>query len=467
MKTEMKLRLPAFVGFAVAVALMVFGGTANAQNHFWVGGGPDNEFSTAANWDTNTVPTDATDPVTGVLLDNFRDVRGVFTVERSIDSNTTRVAYAEGAVINIPSGSHSDVRPGASIYTLVGNDGPGTVNQSGGTYNVGHGLRVGTTNVPDSEGTYNLTGGDLIVSRGSNSSLAIAPEGGRPSLEVGSDPSIEGTTGSFTISGTSSLATRAPAHLLGTGTFVVSGSSVASIGIGSSGTGDGAWFQQSGGILSPGLDGGGVTVILIDEVDGDGVGGDVTFEPGSILDPFDAGGANNAWTAVMTWEGTLVNNGLDLSSAAVSAGWEMRVMGNSLEVRNPNFPEPMMGLVGDFNGDFVVDCADLDGYVGNIGAAAEGALEALDIDGDGFLSLTDADTHIRTLVVTSNGVTGTFLGDVNCDGSVTVLGDAFALVANLNNAVTTYAQGDLNFDGQVTVLGDAFTLVANLNMSNQ
>ena len=124
-------------------------------------------------------------------------------------------------------------------------------------------------------------------------------------------------------------------------------------------------------------------------------------------------------------------------------------------------------LAGDFNGDGNVDCADLDGYIGNIGATAAGALAALDFDGDGVLSSADADSVITTLVVTMpNGLTGTFPGDLNCDGAVDVLGDAFLLIANLNTAVTSYAQGDINFDGTVDVLGDAFALVGNLGNTN-
>ena len=123
-------------------------------------------------------------------------------------------------------------------------------------------------------------------------------------------------------------------------------------------------------------------------------------------------------------------------------------------------------LVGDFNGDGVIDCADADGYVGNIDAAATGALAALDIDGDGTLSSGDAETLITTLVVTSNGVTGTFLGDLNCDGQVNVLGDAIALVPNLGQAVMAYGAGDITLDGTVNVLGDALILVGNLGSSN-
>ena len=108
----------------------------------------------------------------------------------------------------------------------------------------------------------------------------------------------------------------------------------------------------------------------------------------------------------------------------------------------------------------------MDGFVNNMGAALTDALSTLDIDLDGTISQADADLLVTTLVVTNNGVTGTFLGDLNCDGRVSVLGDAFALVDSLGQAVSTYSAGDLNFDGEVTVLGDAFILVGNLGNSN-
>ena len=123
-------------------------------------------------------------------------------------------------------------------------------------------------------------------------------------------------------------------------------------------------------------------------------------------------------------------------------------------------------VLGDFNLDGVVNCSDLDGYVGNIGAAADGALAALDIDGNGTLDASDAELHITALVETSNGGVGTFPGDLNCDGTVDVLSDAFALVGNLGGSATSYAQGDINFDEAVDVLGDAFVLVGNLGNTN-
>ena len=55
-------------------------------------------------------------------------------------------------------------------------------------------------------------------------------------------------------------------------------------------------------------------------------------------------------------------------------------------------------------------------------------------------------------------------GDVNLDGTVDVLGDAFALVGNLNSTTNlAWADGNLNGDGRVDVLGDAFLLVGSLN----
>ena len=123
-------------------------------------------------------------------------------------------------------------------------------------------------------------------------------------------------------------------------------------------------------------------------------------------------------------------------------------------------------VVGDFNGDGLVDCDDLDGFVGNLDAAATGALAALDIDSSGTLTQDDVDAVVTDLIVTSNGVTGTFLGDLNCDGQVNVLGDALALVGSLGQDVTSYSDGDINLDGTVNVLGDALILVTNLGESN-
>ena len=124
-------------------------------------------------------------------------------------------------------------------------------------------------------------------------------------------------------------------------------------------------------------------------------------------------------------------------------------------------------LTGDFDSDGDVDADDIDFYSGNLDLAATGSLEQLDLNDDGMVTIADHDLHVTTLVETSNGQVGTFLGDINLDGNVNVLGDAFILVANLNSAGPfSYGLGDLNADQAVNVLGDAFRLVANLGASN-
>ena len=146
---------------------------------------------------------------------------------------------------------------------------------------------------------------------------------------------------------------------------------------------------------------------------------------------------------------------------------------NTQSGRDMNFfftaGEPAADVLGDFDGNGVVDCADLDGYIGNIGtsvAGVTGGLANLDFDLDDTITEEDAEMVIGTLVVTSNGFTGTLPGDLDCNGTVDVLNDAFALVNNLGSIVTSYADGDVNFSGNVDVLNDAFALIGNLGMNN-
>lgn len=122
--------------------------------------------------------------------------------------------------------------------------------------------------------------------------------------------------------------------------------------------------------------------------------------------------------------------------------------------------------LGDFDLDGDVDLADLDRYNQNLGAAATGDLAIVDLNGNGTVDAADFAQHYGTLIDTSNGGIGTAVGDINLDGVVNVLGDAFVLISNLGNPANSWSQGDLNADGVVDVLGDAFGLIGNLGFNN-
>ena len=122
--------------------------------------------------------------------------------------------------------------------------------------------------------------------------------------------------------------------------------------------------------------------------------------------------------------------------------------------------------VGDFNEDGLVNCDDLNFFVGNMDVSAVGEVAQLDLTSDGLVTIDDVH-EVLDHVATSSGATGAFLGDFNCDGAVDVLGDAFILIASLGAVDVLYTDGDATFDGACDVLGDAFVLIGNLGVSNQ
>ena len=118
----------------------------------------------------------------------------------------------------------------------------------------------------------------------------------------------------------------------------------------------------------------------------------------------------------------------------------------------------------DFNGDSVWNTDDLDTLVQVLTAGTYDA--ALDLNADSVVDVGDRDAWLAR-AAGANGLGSPYLvGDINLDGSVDVLGDAFTLVANLLSDSSNWSDGDLNADGRVDILGDAFALVANLNQSN-
>lgn len=309
---------------AVAATALLFPAASFGDD--WVGPSTGGEFNVAAHWDTGSAPGE----------DVISNVIGDVVVERSDDTTTGVVIVNQGATLNVTGGTHADTKSGRRNRNVVGGEGTGTVNQSGGSLNIRHMLVVGRGK--NNDGTYRLTGGDLKITRSGLSFLAGKKRKGT-SLEIG----VSGARGHVLVSG-GTLITRSGLGVGSGGVFEVSGSGAKSIGIGSHHTSDGAYYQRSGGVLRVGLDAMGVTPLFVDEIDGDpakGDNGDVTFDSGAVLEPYDAGGAAaNQWTTVMHWEGELNDQGLTLSGGSASAGWEMRIQDKMLQVRQMAFAEP-------------------------------------------------------------------------------------------------------------------------------
>lgn len=327
-----------------AVAMVTVCGVAQAA--LWDGGGVGDEFSTAENWDGDVFPGDLG------LNAKLAEINGAFTVDRTVDSTVDRTFVNGGAVLNISTGTHSDNRSGNTIRNFVGSAGAGTVNMSGGNWNIGHITAVGGNGT----GVFNLSGGDLDISRGGNT-LAGNPNtfggnaGGSLSVGYGSGTGLMNITGG-------SLATRIGVEVGDKGIFQVMGDD-ATIGIGSNGSLDGHWWQQAGGVLSMGIDATGITTILIDDT---GQAGDpdvnpyVHFQDGAVLDMSFFGTAATAgtWTLMELENNDIDDQGLVLAAGDAAAGWSLNVDNsgtNGLLTATYTIPEPAtLGLVAVFGG---------------------------------------------------------------------------------------------------------------------
>ena len=287
---------------SIVAGLICVAGPAHAA--VWNGLGTDNEFSTGPNWDDSAVPASG----------STQDINGAFTVERSVDSLAGRTFLRGGGTLNVTGGAHNDNNSSATNWNFVGSGSAATVNQSGGTYEIGHGLRIGSENA-SSDGTYSLTGGLLSIYRGSNSAIDASNPGGRPSMEVGG---MTVGKGLFEISG-GAMETRGGVHIGGTGTFSVVGSAATSIGIGTNQSQDGVWLQTAGGTLSAAIDVGGVTPILIDDKDGGTIF--AQFDDGAVLNLSFASGVtpyNGTWTIMEVENTAIIDFGLALSATTLA-----------------------------------------------------------------------------------------------------------------------------------------------------
>ena len=401
----------------IAVAAIFVAVNCHAQDNIWTGAGGDTKWENGANWQSGSPPTDpnlAVDDNGGVVrIDGDVDVLfDADTWQYIIDNNQLNTAgpaisvdgvdlstahwgngqllMGENATVTGTStftfdhGGDNPVNIPAVGSTIIGQRAGDncTLNVMSGRLTVGGGQNNGVSlGISEgSSGTINLTGGTLALSR---ATLLIAAD---------ANGSRDGE-GTVNISG-GAFRNRTNVIVGANGTFNVQGSEPTQIGIGSFANGDGEWTQRAGGRLRTGLDAGGITPIFIDDFEDDGNGnqGNVTFEAGAILDPYDAGGGTNELTTVMTWEGSLNNEGLVLSDEAIAAGWVMQIVGNELQVQNPN----LGGIVhGDVDLSGQVNFLDIAPF---IAALTSNTFQAqADCDENGVVDFRDIAPFIAAL----------------------------------------------------------------------
>lgn len=182
--------------------------------------------------------------------------------------------------------------------------------------------------------------------------------------------------------------------------------------------------------------------------------------------------ANNLFNDLQAGTSTSLSfEGLSNALGAFTANYDLFVSdediaGEANSTLELSLSFDVVAEVGDFSVSGNVDDADVNFYLGQLGQSVnfESEFRELDLDGDGTITLDDHDLHVNTLVETSLGTQGTLIGDINLDGQVNLLGDAFILLRNLEApGIFGYGDGDLNADGTVDLLNDAFRLLANLN----
>ncbi|VGO11740.1 hypothetical protein PDESU_00286 [Pontiella desulfatans] len=286
---------------AIAAATL---GAVSAQAVDWTGAAADGMWTNAVNWG-GALP----------LADTANIANGDTVTYDDGNTNSIQRQYVNGgSTVNITGGKLSSTLAGNTIRELIGDGSAntGTVNQTGGFYDVGHLLAVGKSG---GYGTYNLSGGTLNIGRGGNT-LMGSPFGA--SLHVGGGESLMYITGGI-------LKTRVGVEIDNNGTFKVDGTN-ATIAVGSAGSIDGNWYQE--GTLSLGISSNGISQILIDDTENDGTC-QALFAFGSLLDIELLDGyvptGTNSWD-VMFSEGVMYDDGMQLADASLTNDWSFAVV---------------------------------------------------------------------------------------------------------------------------------------------
>ena len=187
---------------AAIIAVTMVGVSAYAGNVTWTGGAADGIWSSTANWDLGRLPT--------ATSNDWATIANGDTVAYT-DGMTNNVQHHSvngGSTLNFTGGYLNDNKSGNTRRTYIGTSGVGTLNQTGGDYEIGHVLRIGIGGT----GTVNLSGGIMNIYRGGNSAM------GNP----GNSVQIGNSSGNGTLNITNSaFATRTGVELGVNGLFHV------------------------------------------------------------------------------------------------------------------------------------------------------------------------------------------------------------------------------------------------------
>jgi hypothetical protein len=292
------MKMKKHVGSAVLLTALIGGTTAFANELEWNNAEGDNDFANTNNFYVRVV--------TGYNFLNVSltgDDRPIMSAgTNSVDD--IRVGIYGDGVLDVTGGYLQCTRgSGDTRLGLNGND--GTVNMSGGKWDVGQDLAIGLAS--GSTGIFNLSGGELNNTGGN--------------FTVGGT----GVTGLFSVSG-GGFVTLNDANLYQGGTFEVIGGSATNIGIGSAGSNGGSWLQDATSTLKIRVATNGVTPILID-------GGDVNFDDGALLDVGFVDGFSEVGTwPIMEFSGEFVNLGLQFAAGVDTNMWDVGVTSNILVI---------------------------------------------------------------------------------------------------------------------------------------
>ena len=282
----------------------------------WNNGAGNNNWMNAANWTGGLLPGSADTAQINLAGAN----RAIFGAA-STNIGTLNVGNSASGELLITNGTLDTITVGtrSTVGSSSGSTGTFTINN--GTFLCGGYVEAGFN--ANASGTINVAGGLLDVSR--NQTVAGIPA---ISLALGDG---SGASGNLFLSG-GEFRTRTGIVLgvnSGTGRFEVDGGGVANIGTDNAAD-DGFWVQSSGSTLAAYVTNGSLgSIYVANLVSGSGPynHGNVIFMPGSKLElGFHSATNAGAWT-LMTWDGTLLTNGLALV-AGTDTNWSFQFLTN-------------------------------------------------------------------------------------------------------------------------------------------